>query len=406
MFEYEAMRIVHCVRAPIGGIFRHVVDLALAQTAQGHEVGIICDSLSGGPFEAAMIARVAPQLAFGINRIPMRRALSPTDLAASWKILQYIQGLEPDVLHGHGSKGGSYARLIGTALRLKGRKVSRIYCPHGGSLHYDPASTEGRIYFALERILEHLTDGLVFVSQYEQNGYTTKVGVPHIPTTLAYNGLRNDEFEPIVPNADAVDFLHIGMLRTLKGTDVFIRAMAELRRRGIRARAKIIGTGDERGAFERMVGEESLWDRIQFHDPMPIAQALELARTVVVPSRAESLPYVVLEAIAAHHPVIATRVGGIPEIYETHADRLIPPGDVGALADAMQAAVQRPAEAAAFAQVLRASIAERFHVETMTQNIEAFYFRLFGEPAPRRRPLVATGGAAPFPIGAPPAGNR
>lgn len=406
MFEYEAMRIVHCVRAPIGGIFRHVVDLALAQTAQGHEVGIVCDSLSGGPFEAAMIARVAPQLAFGVTRIPMRRALSPTDLAASWKILRFIEGLEPDVLHGHGSKGGSYARLIGTVLRAKGRRVSRIYCPHGGSLHYDPASTEGRIYFSLERVLERLTDGLVFVSQYEQNGYTTKVGQPHVPTTLAYNGLRNEEFEPVEPDPDAADFLHIGMLRTLKGTDVFIRAMAELRRRGVRARAKIVGTGDEREMFERQVGEEALWDRIQFHDPMPIREALKLARTVVVPSRAESLPYVVLEAIGAQRPVIATRVGGIPEIYDTHSDRLIEPGDVGALADAMQAAVQRPTEAAAFARTLRISIAERFHVETMTQNIEAFYFRLFGEPAPRRRPMVATGGTTPFPIAAPPATNR
>lgn len=386
MFEFEAMRIVHCVRAPIGGIFRHVVDLALAQTAQGHEVGIVCDSLTGGPFEAAIIARVAPQLALGITRIPMRRALSPSDLAATWQIYRHIRDLEPDVLHGHGSKGGSYARLIGTLLRLKGRRVSRIYCPHGGSLHFDPHALEGRLYFALERILEKLTDGLVFVSQYEQNGYTAKVGQPHVPSTLAYNGLRSDEFQPITPDADAVDFLHIGMLRSLKGTDVFVRALAELRRRGIDARAMVVGIGDEREVFEDMAGELGLWDRITFHDPMPIGQALRRARIVVVPSRAESLPYVVLEAIAAKVPLIATRVGGIPEIFEGYSDRLVPPGDVGALADAMAASLAAPARTAALAGELRTSIAERFHVETMTQAIEAFYFRLFGEPAPRRRP--------------------
>lgn len=395
MFESEAMRIVHCVRAPIGGIFRHVVDLALAQTAQGHEVGIVCDSLTGGPFEAAIIARVAPQLALGITRVPMRRALSPADLASSWKIYRHIRDIEPDILHGHGSKGGSYARLIGTLLRLRGRRVSRIYCPHGGSLHFDASTFEGRIYFALERVLEHITDGLVFVSKYEQDGYSTKVGVPHVPSTLAYNGLRNDEFQPVVPNDDAADFLHIGMLRSLKGTDVFIRALAELRDRGVDATAVIVGIGDERDAFEDMAGELGLWDRLRFHDPMPIGDALRMARTVVVPSRAESLPYVVLEAIAAQRPLIATRVGGIPEIYEGHADRLVQAGDVTALADAMAATLSDPIGTDAFAKTLRASIIERFHVETMTQAIEAFYFRLFGEPAPRRRPPPPlTGGPA------------
>jgi glycosyltransferase involved in cell wall biosynthesis len=298
--------------------------------------------------------------------------------------MKHIQGLEPDVLHGHGSKGGSFARVIGTALRFKGRRVSRIYCPHGGSLHYDPKSLEGRLYFTLERILERVTDGLVFVSRYEQDRYETKVGHPKVPTVLAYNGLRSDEFEPLTPNADAVDFLHIGMLRKLKGTDVFIRAIEVLRKRGITARAVIVGIGEERKTFEAQVETLGLGDRITFLEPRPIREALKLARTVVIPSRAESLPYVALETIAAERPLIATRVGGLPEIYDTFTDRLLPPGDVEALADAMQAAIADPTATAALATKLRCSIRERFHVETMTQTIEAFYFRLFGEPIPRR----------------------
>jgi glycosyltransferase involved in cell wall biosynthesis len=401
MFEFEAMRIVHCVRAPIGGIFRHVVDLALAQTAQGHEVGIVCDSQTGGAFEAALIARVAPQLALGVTRVPMTRALSLADLAASWRIFLHIQGLAPDVLHGHGSKGGSYARLIGTALRLKGRRVSRIYCPHGGSLHYDPRSLEGRIYFTLERMLEHLTDGLVFVSQYEQSRYESKVGRPRVPTVLAYNGLRAEEYEPVTSNADAVDFLHIGMLRVLKGTDVFIRAIDVLRSRGITVRAKIVGIGDERATFETQVAALELRDRIEFLDPMPVREAMAMARTVVLPSRAESLPYVALETIAAERPLIATRVGGLPEIFDTYSDRLLPAGDVEAVADAMQATLADPVATAELAKALRRSICERFHLETMTQTIEAFYFRLFGEPAPRRSTPPAGGARTPFPIRAP-----
>lgn len=373
------MRIVHCVRAPIGGIFRHVVDLALAQTAAGHQVGIVCDSLTGGPFEAAWIARIAPQLAFGIARFPMRRALSPGDLSATWRLYRHIAGLAPDVLHGHGSKGGSFARLIGTVLRLRGRAVARIYCPHGGSLHFPKASLEGRVYFTLERVLERMTDGLVFVSDYEQRSYLDKIGQPHVPVTLAYNGLRPDEFAPVATSADAVDFLHIGMLRRLKGTDVFIAAIDALRRRGIDATALIVGVGDERPAYEAQVAQLDLGDRIRFRDPMPIRDALALAKAVVLPSRAESLPYVVLETIAAEVPLIATRVGGIPEIYEGQSDRLVAPGDSGALADAMAHHLADPRAAAAATAELRRSVAARFGVDTMMRTIDAFYCRVRGE---------------------------
>lgn len=378
MSDQQFLRIVHCVRAPIGGIFRHVVDLATAQTAAGHSVGIVCDSLTGGDFEAAWIAEVAPRLAFGITRFPMRRALSPADAASTWRLWRHISRLAPDVLHGHGSKGGSFARLIGTLLRLEGKRPARIYCPHGGSLHFDPATLEGRFYFTIERLLERMTDGLVFVSNFEATSYATKIGAPRVPTTLAYNGLRPEEFEPVGADADAVDFLHIGMLRALKGTDVFIRAIASLRERGVFARALIVGIGDERDTYETLVDALGLGDRITFRDPMPIRDAMRLARAVVLPSRAESLPYVVLEAIAADVPLIATRVGGIPEIYEGHTEHLVEPGDVSALAEAMHHHLDHPKDIVAFTATLRRSLADRFTVDTMMRTIEGAYLRAAG----------------------------
>src|ERR1700722_54718 len=77
----KPLRIVHVVRAPIGGIFRHILDLAGAQTAAGHAGGIICDSTSGGKWEDDLIAAVAPKLALGATRFPMRRSVSLTDLS-------------------------------------------------------------------------------------------------------------------------------------------------------------------------------------------------------------------------------------------------------------------------------------------------------------------------------------
>jgi len=81
------LKIVHVVRSPIGGIFRHIVDLVDAQTKAGHDVGVICDSLTGGRFEDEVIASVAPRLALGVTRFPMRRSVSLTDFVAVRRLL-------------------------------------------------------------------------------------------------------------------------------------------------------------------------------------------------------------------------------------------------------------------------------------------------------------------------------
>jgi glycosyltransferase involved in cell wall biosynthesis len=164
------LRIVHVVRAPIGGIFRHIVDLADAQAAAGHEVGIICDSSTGGRFEDDIIAKVASRLALGATRFPMRRNVSLADFATIRRVLAHLTALRPDVLHCHGAKGGVYGRLIATWLGRR-RPVARIYAPHGGTLHFDTDSIEGQIYFRLERLLERMTDALVHVSAFEAETY-------------------------------------------------------------------------------------------------------------------------------------------------------------------------------------------------------------------------------------------
>lgn len=138
-------------------------------------------------------------------------------MKALWALYRHVSGHAPDVLHGHGAKGGVFARTIGTMMRLRGRKVTRVYCPHGGSLHYDAGRIEGRIYFALERLQERFTDALVFVSDYEYAAYESKVRAPKIPARVVYNGLAPEEFSAVTPDADAADFLFIGMLRDLKG---------------------------------------------------------------------------------------------------------------------------------------------------------------------------------------------
>ena len=373
------LRIVHLVRAPIGGIFRHITDLALAQTRAGHQVGVICDSTTGGPFEDEAIARLAPQLALGVKRFPMRRNVTPGDLKALYALYRHISGLKPDVLHGHGAKGGVFARTIGTVMRLRGRKVTRVYCPHGGSLHYDAGRIEGRVYFTLERLQERFTDALVFVSDYEYAAYESKVRAPKIPARVVYNGLAPEEFSSVAPQADAADFLFIGMLRDLKGPDLFIRALHELETGyGLKASANIAGEGEDRPRYEAMVSEFGLQNRVRFLGPRPAREAFRTAHCVVVPSRAEAMPYIVLETVAAQVPLVATRVGGIPEIFGRFADRLVTPGAVSELAAAMARAKSDPQAARRQAESQRACLSETFNVDLMNDRITSLYMETRG----------------------------
>lgn len=372
----DELDILHCLRAPIGGVFRHVEDLIRAQSAAGHRVGLICDAAFDGGHEAARLAALAPHLALGTIRVPMGRAIGPGDLATAARLWARARAIGPDVLHGHGAKGGTYARLVGTALRLGGTRVARLYSPHGGSLHYPPESLEGRVYFAVERALERLTDSIVFVSRYEERTYAAKIGTPRCAASLVYNGVAPAEFEPVGTAPDAADFVCVGEMRHLKGTDLFIEAVGRLVAAGRDVRAVLIGPGTERPAYEATVAAAGLGARIAFRDSMPIRTALAQGRFVVVPSRAESLPYVVLETIAAGKPLVATDVGGIPEIFGAEAGRLVAPGDAGALADAMAAMLDDPDRATARAARLADAIRPVFSIDAMAGAIEALYRRL------------------------------
>jgi glycosyltransferase involved in cell wall biosynthesis len=367
------LKIVHVVRSPIGGIFRHIVDLVDAQAEAGHDIGIICDSLTGGRFEDEVIASITPKLALGATRFPMHRSVSLSDFVAVRHVLEHLAKISPDVLHCHGAKGGAYGRLIAAWLGRR-RPIASIYAPHGGSLHYDDGSLEGMFYFRVERMLERVTDALVHVSAYEAGVYRDKIGIPRCRATVVRNGLREEEFVPVTPKNDARDLLFLGMLRDLKGVDVFLEAIARLEAAyGRNLTAHVIGQAEEPGRYEALSRRLGIADRIAFGEPMPAREAFASARMIVVPSRAESMPYVVLEAIAAGMPVIATDVGGIPEIFGPDAGALVPPGDAAALAGAIDGALADPRRTDAEAAARRDWLRPRFNISTMQETIESLY---------------------------------
>ena len=106
---------------------------------------------------------------------------------------------------------------------------------------------------------------------------------------------------------------------------------------------------------------------------MPARSAFALGRTLVVPSRAESLPYIVLEAAAAAMPLIATAVGGIPEIFGPDAHALVKSDDSRALADAIKRSTDAPGLTHDLSRRLQARVREKFSVDAMTDAVLTAY---------------------------------
>jgi len=364
----ESLKILHVLRAPIGGLFRHVLDVAHGQAARGHSVGLIVDSMTGGARAEAALAELAPRLAFGIERIAIPRQLSLRDLPAVRRVSRRIAALRPDVLHGHGAKGAALVRL---APRRSGG--IRVCTPHGGTLVYAPGTLAGGFYRMLERALSWRTDLFLFESDYAAAEFGRVVGPPGGLVRIACNGVGNAEFAPIATRPEAADIVCVGELRPVKGFDVLFEALAILKRSGRMVRVTIAGEGPDAGKLKGLSEALQLTDQIRFAGHMPVREAFAMGRIMVMPSRAESLPYVILEAAAAAMPIIATHVGGIADVFGPQSDRLLPPGNAIALAEAIGTALADPIEIKRAAAIIQARVRRHFTIDAMVGGGLAAY---------------------------------
>lgn len=379
------LSIIHVFRAPVGGLFRHVTDLVRGQVERGHRVGIIADSTTGNARSREIFAELKPHLALGLSEIVMRRPLSLLDAPAVWHVTQRIREAGADVIHGHGAKGGAYARLA-----IPGRPVVRAYTPHGGSLllHHDNLS--GRMYLTLERALLARRALYLFESAYSGQVFRAKIGQPNGLVRIIHNGVSAGEFEPVAVAPDATDLVFIGEFRPVKGIDLLIDAIDALRRRDLFVTATLVGGGPEEARLRAQVERLALHDAVRFAPVMPARHALTLGKVMVIPSLAESLPYVVLETAAAGKPLITTKVGGIPEIYGPLTNHLVQAGNSLALADAIANTLENPDAANDLARALRDRVAANFSVDSMVDGVLTAYRQALGEPAQVATTTLAT----------------
>src|SRR5205085_7543416 len=301
------------------------------------------------------------------TRVPMSRQLSATDFSAVAHVARRANELAASVVHGHGAKGGAYARLARNA------RAIRVYTPHGGSLHYGWSTPAGFLYLAAEHALMARTDLFLFESHFGRDAFRAKIGDPGTRARVVHNGVGAADFAPIVTDPRATDLVFVGELRLLKGVDILIKAIGLLARGGRSVSATIVGDGPDRARFEAEAVAQRVARIVHFIGAKPARTAFALGRIVVVPSRAESLPYIVLEAAAAGRPLVATAVGGIAEIFGPDAADLVPPEDPAALARAIGSALQQNADSGTAALRLQQRVRAAFSIDVMTDGVLAAY---------------------------------
>jgi glycosyltransferase involved in cell wall biosynthesis len=276
--------------------------------------------------------------------------------------------LNPDVLHGHGAKAGAFVRMKGAS-----KDIIRVYTPHGGSLHYPLNTVKGALYGRLERALRDRTDLFLFESAFARDTFQRTIGTPAGLVRCVFNGVTADEFDPVVKAPDATDLVYVGEFRHIKGTDLLIDAVARLRRDGTPVTLTLGGDGEQTDALRAQIQRLGLGEAVRFIGHVKARYGFSKGSLLVVPSRGDSMPYVVIEAAAAGIPMIAANVGGIPEIFGPHTDALFAPNIATAMADAIETALQDPAAALQRAKSLRERIFQHFSQKAMVEGVLAGY---------------------------------
>lgn len=361
------MKVLLIFRSPVGGLFRHIRDLLSGLHRAGHNVGVVFDAEA--PLSDSIQDSLLQMANLGLNRFPISKLPSVGDIAVLRSIAALHEHHHFDVVHGHGAKGGLYARLLRC---VSGQPPASVYTLHGGSLHYRNDSLAGRSFLWAERRLLSLTDGLIFESAFTQRSFMELIDLPTCPFRIIYNGLHASEFAPCRLETNEFDFVFLGELRFLKGVDVLLRAMSRLQSGGREARLAVFGSGPDEMAFRKLSVKLGLRGVEWLGAVSSAREALCRGGCLVFPSRAESFPYVGLEAVGMHIPIIATRVGGLPEILGEDYP-LLSPGNDQELAAAMIRFLDGRSDYKERCELLAKRAQEKFLVDRMVEETIAFY---------------------------------
>jgi glycosyltransferase involved in cell wall biosynthesis len=365
-------RVLHVVKvAGISGAENHLLLLLPALRERGFDVGALMlheREPGAEEFAARLEADGVP-----VERVPLRHALDPRAFA---RILRRARRDEPAVLHTHLVHADFHGLPAGRLARVP----ALVSTKHGFN-----AFREERAFAAVDRAVSSLADVHVAISFGLARYLGEREGFDPASFEVVHYGIAAGPEPP--PPPDEPRLAVVGRLIGIKGHEVLIRALASARRRIPGLQLEVAGDGPLEQQLRETVAALGLEDAVTLLGRVaPAGPVLERAQVVVVPSFGEGFGMVALEAMERGRAVVASAVGGLPEIVDDgRTGLLVPPGDHEALADAIVALAGDAARAAALGTAGRERALAEFSQERCTDRIVDLYGTALAAAGDRRR---------------------
>lgn len=371
------------IEATNAGVARHVFDLVEELAEQGHRIELFYSRLRLDGMNRSRLEAFQHWEGVRCHPCDMRRGPHPSDMKvvrSLWKQLRQVDSL--DLLHGHSTKGGAIARLVGKKLGLP-----VVYTPNAVR-SMDPAlpGWAKHLIVRIERFLSRRTSHTIAVSPEEEEHLVESIRVPRSRVTVIPNGIHPfplAESEVVreelgLPREGTV-LGFVGRLGWQKGPDLLVEALPSVLERLPEVRVAMVGDGDMRSKLEARVAELGLQARVRFLGFRDGQRAMPAFDAFVLPSRYEGLPYVLVEAMYAGLPIIASDQTGCRLLVESGKNGCVYPyADREALASAMVEVLSDRDRRVRMGEESKRR-AQAFSAESMSEQTLAVYRRVLAD---------------------------
>ncbi|PJE58191.1 MAG: hypothetical protein COU81_02160 [Candidatus Portnoybacteria bacterium CG10_big_fil_rev_8_21_14_0_10_36_7] len=367
-------------KAEFGGAQKAVFDLACALKNR-YIITVACGKEGQGDDD--LISRLNEQNVKGVYLNHLKRNISPlSDLLAISEIKKITASVSPDIIHLNSSKAGVLGSYAASQLPASNRpKV--IYCIGGWAFNENVSNIKKRIYLYAEKWSARFKDIIVTVSKSDRE-LAIKLGIASPEKLVAiHNGLnqnslcflkKDEALKKLLPESIYKQNNKIvGTIANLyknKGLDYLIKSAQETQ--GVIF--IVIGEGAERTSLERLIKDHNLTNKFLLVGSKNNASSyLKALDIFVLPSLKEGMPWVILEAMTAGLTIIATNVGGLPEMIENDKTGiLVEPADNQALTTKINYLIQNPLTAQKMSELAKEKIKE-FSLEKMVAETEKLF---------------------------------
>jgi glycosyltransferase involved in cell wall biosynthesis len=375
------LRILLIVESSAGGTGRHVLDLAEGFIARGHRVVLVHSTIR---IDRLFRRRLESIHGLDCVALPMRMAPHPADFKAVRVIRKLHAEFGPfDIIHGHSSKGGALARLaaLGTPARA-------FYTLHGlNSMDPGMSWLKSRSYLAIEKLLAMRTQGIIAVSPEEARA-AALVGLASEKIRTIPNGLDELTLSSrqaarrrmgVGDRETVIGF--VGRLVEQKAPEILLEAFAIAATFVSSARLAVVGGGPLSSALVALSQRLGIEDKIVWLGERDAREVLSGFDIFALSSRKEGMPYVILEAMSAGLPLVATSSSGVELLIDPAANGIVvPPDNAAAFGEALVRLLKDPGMIARFGAASRNMIG-RFSVGKMVDSTLGFYFSSLRAPA-------------------------